>query len=69
MERSKMNAQLLIDTANVALFSHEHLFRVIAAHWTGLSVEQSERLLLNTASISINPDPRSAPVPAGDTTL
>jgi len=38
---------------NVALFSHGHLCRVLAARWIGLSVEQSERLLLNTASISI----------------
>jgi len=38
---------------NVALFSHGHLCRVLAARWIGLSVEQAERLLLNTASISI----------------
>jgi len=38
---------------NVALFSHGHLSRVLAARWIGLSVEQAERLLLNTASISI----------------
>ncbi|MEO6845891.1 MAG: histidine phosphatase family protein [Chthoniobacterales bacterium] len=38
---------------NVALFSHGHLCRVLAARWIGLSVEQAEHLLLNTASISI----------------
>jgi len=38
---------------NVALFSHGHLCRVLAARWIGLPVEQAERLLLNTASISI----------------
>ena len=38
---------------NVALFSHGHLCRVLGARWIGLSVQQSERLLLNTASISI----------------
>jgi len=38
---------------SVAIFSHGHLCRVLAARWIGLSVEQSERLLLNTASISI----------------
>lgn len=38
---------------NVGLFSHGHLCRVLAGRWIGLSVEQSERLLLNTASISI----------------
>jgi probable phosphoglycerate mutase len=38
---------------NVALFSHSHLCRVLAARWIGLSVEQAERFLLNTAAISI----------------
>jgi len=38
---------------NVALFSHGHLCRVLAARWIGLSVEQAERLMLSTASISI----------------
>jgi len=38
---------------NMALLSHGHLCRVLASRWIGLSVEQAERLLLNTASISI----------------
>ncbi|MEO6754653.1 MAG: histidine phosphatase family protein [Opitutus sp.] len=38
---------------NVVLFSHGHLCRVLAGRWIGRSVEQSERFLLNTASISI----------------
>lgn len=38
---------------NVAIFSHGHLCRVLAARWIGLAVEQAERLLLSTASISI----------------
>ena len=38
---------------NIALFSHGHLCRVLAARWIGLSVEHAERLLLDTASISI----------------
>ena len=38
---------------NVALFSHGHFARVLAARWIGLSVEQSEHLLLNTASLGI----------------
>ena len=38
---------------NVALFSHSHLGRVLAARWIGLSVEQAEPFLLNTASLSI----------------
>ncbi|MEO8268283.1 MAG: histidine phosphatase family protein [Aureliella sp.] len=38
---------------NVALFSHSHLGRVLAARWIGLSVEHAQHLLLNTASLSI----------------
>ncbi len=38
---------------NVALFSHGHLCRVLAARWIGLPVEYAERLQLGTASISI----------------
>lgn len=38
---------------NVALFSHSHFGRVLAARWIGLSVEQAQPLLLNTASLSI----------------
>jgi len=38
---------------NVALFSHGHFGRVLAARWIGLSVAQAQRFLLNTASISI----------------
>jgi len=38
---------------NVALFSHGHFARVLAARWIGLSVRQAEHLLLNTASLGI----------------
>ena len=38
---------------NVALFSHGHFARVLAARWIGLSVGQAEHLLLNTASLGI----------------
>jgi hypothetical protein len=38
---------------SVALFSHSHLGRVLAARWIGLSVEHAQHLLLNTASLSI----------------
>jgi broad specificity phosphatase PhoE len=38
---------------NIALFSHSHLGRVLAARWIGLSVEQAQHLLLDTASLSI----------------
>ncbi len=38
---------------NVALFSHSHLGRVLAARWLGLPVEHAQQFLLNTASLSI----------------
>ena len=38
---------------NIALFSHGHLGRVLAARWIGLPVAQAEHFLLNTASLSI----------------
>ena len=38
---------------NIALFSHGHFGRVLAARWIGLSVAQAEHFLLNTASLSI----------------
>ncbi|MEQ8667626.1 MAG: HAD-IIB family hydrolase [Pirellulales bacterium] len=38
---------------NVALFSHCHLGRVLAARWIGLSVEHAQQWLLTTASLSI----------------
>lgn len=38
---------------NVALFSHSHFGRVLAARWIGLAVQHAQALLLNTASLSI----------------
>jgi probable phosphoglycerate mutase len=38
---------------NIALFTHGHFGRVLGARWIGLSVEFAERLLLDTASLSI----------------
>jgi len=38
---------------NVALFSHGHFGRVLAARWIGLSVELAQHLLLSTASLSV----------------
>lgn len=38
---------------NVALFSHSHLGRVLAARWIGLAVQEAQSLLLSTASLSI----------------
>ncbi len=49
----RLIARLRTLDGNVALFSHGHLCRVLAARWIGLSVGLAERLLLNTAAISI----------------
>ena len=38
---------------DIALFSHSHFGRVLAARWIGLHVEQAQRLLLDTASHSV----------------
>jgi probable phosphoglycerate mutase len=49
----RLIAHLRTLDGNIALFSHGHLCRVLAGRWIGLSVQRSERLLLNTAAISI----------------
>jgi probable phosphoglycerate mutase len=46
-------AQVRALDGNVALFSHSHFGRVLAARWIGSPVAQAQRLLLNTASISV----------------
>ncbi len=46
-------ARLRVLHGNVALFSHGHFGRVLAARWIGLSVEQAQHLLLDTASLSV----------------
>ena len=38
---------------NVALFSHGHFGRVLAARWLGLPVTDAQKFLLGTASLSI----------------
>jgi len=38
---------------NVALFSHGHFGRVLAARWIGLSIEQAQHFLLDPASLSV----------------
>ncbi len=40
-------------SGNVALFSHSHFGRVLAARWIGLPVAQAQHFLLDTASISM----------------
>ena len=46
-------ARLRTLDGNVALFSHSHFGRVLAARWIGLSAEQAQHFLLDTASVSI----------------
>jgi probable phosphoglycerate mutase len=44
---------------NVALFSHGHFSRVLAARWMGMPVITGQRLLLDTGTLSIlQDDPR-----------
>jgi probable phosphoglycerate mutase len=38
---------------NIAIFSHAQLGRVLATRWIGLPVEQAQRFVLSTASLSI----------------
>jgi len=46
-------ARLRVLEGNVALFSHGHFGRVLAARWIGLPVSEAQRFLLDTASLSI----------------
>ena len=38
---------------NVAVFSHGHLGRVLAARWIGLPITEGQRFVLGTASVSV----------------
>jgi probable phosphoglycerate mutase len=49
----RLVARLRALTGNVALFSHGHFGRVLAARWIGLPVSDAQRFLLGTAAISI----------------
>lgn len=49
----RLIASLRALAGNVALFSHSHFGRVLAARWIGLPVEQAQHLLLDTASLSV----------------
>ena len=49
----RLIARLRTLEGNIALFSHSHFGRALAARWIGLSVEQARPFLLNTSSVSI----------------
>jgi broad specificity phosphatase PhoE len=46
-------SKLRLMAGNVALFSHGHFGRALAARWIGLTVGQAQHLLLETASLSV----------------
>ncbi len=46
-------ARLRALEGNIAIFSHGHFGRVLAARWIGLPVGQAQHFLLTTASLSI----------------
>lgn len=46
-------ARLRVMDGNVALFSHGHIGRILAARWIGLTAGQAQHFLLNTASLGI----------------
>ena len=46
-------ARLRTLEGNIAIFSHGHFGRILAARWIGLETRQAQNLLLSTASISI----------------
>ena len=49
----RLIAHLCTLDGHVALFSHGHFGRVLAARWIGLPVIKGQHFLLNTASLSI----------------
>ena len=61
----RLIARLRTSTGDIALFTHGHFGRVLAARWIGLSVAQARPFLLSTASHSIlcfEPDCPDVPV-------
>ena len=46
-------ARLRTLEGNIAIFSHGHFGRVLAARWIGLETRQAQNLLLSTASVSV----------------
>lgn len=49
----RLIARLQTLEGNIAIFSHGHFGRVLAARWIGLQIRQAQHLLLGTASVSI----------------
>ena len=49
----RLIARLRTLEGNIAIFSHGHFGRVLAARWIGLPVRQAQHFLLSTASLSI----------------
>ena len=49
----RLIGRLRVLDGNVALFSHGHFGRVLAARWIGLPVSEAQRFLLDTASLNI----------------
>jgi probable phosphoglycerate mutase len=49
----RLIARLRTMQGNIAIFSHGHFGRVLAARWIGLPVRQAEHFLLSTASLSV----------------
>jgi broad specificity phosphatase PhoE len=49
----RLIARLRSLDGKVAVFSHGHLGRVLAARWIGLSIGESQHFLLGTASVSV----------------
>ena len=49
----RLIARLRMLEGDLAIFSHGHFGRVLAARWIGLGIEQAQHFLLSTASLSI----------------
>ena len=49
----RLIARLRALEGDIAIFSHGHLGRALAARWIGLEIKRAQNLLLGTASISI----------------
>ena len=49
----RLIARLRALEGNIALFSHGHIGRVLAARWIGLSIQQAQHFSINPASLGI----------------